>query len=585
VYVRPADLSAIRAKLLLPEFADAWSQVSASTKPLCKALVYLLEENTSIGNAAVAEGLVELQACTDGRVFDQPFHSGACIYDWCYDLLTSTQKRAFIAEFERLAASHTPGYPAAFDSHAVVGHDTEGWVMSDQLPAGIAIYDESTTMYDAAAALFMDKFVPARDYLYASHMHHQGDSYIGARFQHDQGASWLFRRMGAGDVLTREQQYVPYQVIYHLRPDGQQMRSGDTYDDPGKSDGKALIAMLAGSYYEDPYLLTIADASRYYSRKDYYRVYELLCRPAGVASRPMGELPLTKYFAMPMGEMVARTGWTMGVDSTDAVVHMRIGGTFFGNHQRKDFGTFQIYYRGALAIASGVYEGDGDAYGSDHWRSYHHQTISHNGLLALDPGETMTTGGSAANDGGQRIPNGGADHPRNLDSLLNDGYADMGNVTAHAFGPDASAPEYSYIAGDITGAYLDTKVSAVTRAMPRTRRSSSSTTASCRRTPPSRRRGSCIRYRNPRSPGARRASSGTARSTPAPASMAGSSRSRACCLPRPPSIRSAGQAGSSGSRAHRRTTTSRKAARPSRARGASRCLPHPMRSPTSSFTL
>lgn len=131
VYVRPADLSAIRAKLLLPEFADAWSQVSASTKPLCKALVYLLEENTSIGNAAVAEGLVELQACTDGRVFDQPFHSGACIYDWCYDLLTSTQKRAFIAEFERLAASHTPGYPAAFDSHAVVGHDTEGWVMSD----------------------------------------------------------------------------------------------------------------------------------------------------------------------------------------------------------------------------------------------------------------------------------------------------------------------------------------------------------------------------------------------------------------------------------------------------------------------
>ena len=66
VYVRPADLSAIRAKLLLPEFADAWSQVSASTKPLCKALVYLLEENTSIGNAAVAEGLVELQAVRTG---------------------------------------------------------------------------------------------------------------------------------------------------------------------------------------------------------------------------------------------------------------------------------------------------------------------------------------------------------------------------------------------------------------------------------------------------------------------------------------------------------------------------------------
>jgi hypothetical protein len=109
------------------------------------------------------------------------------------------------------------------------------------------------------------------------------------------------------------------------------------------------------------------------------------------------------------------------VASQDAVVHTRIGGTFFGNHQRKDFGTFQVYYTGALAISSGVYEGDGDSYGSD--------------------------------------------HPGNLDSLLNDGYADMGRVTAHAFGPDPNAPEYSYIAGAITGAHLDAKVSEVSRSM------------------------------------------------------------------------------------------------------------------------
>lgn len=53
----------------------------------------------------------------------------------------------------------------------------------------------------------------------------------------------------------------------------------------------------------------------------------------------------------------------MRVESRDAVVQMRIGERFFGNHQHKDFGTFQIYYRGPLAISSGVY----DLYGSEQW--------------------------------------------------------------------------------------------------------------------------------------------------------------------------------------------------------------------------
>ena len=52
-----------------------------------------------------------------------------------------------------------------------------------------------------AACFFFERFVPVRNFYYPGHAHHQGDSYT-SRFLHDQLASWLFRRMGAGDVLT-----------------------------------------------------------------------------------------------------------------------------------------------------------------------------------------------------------------------------------------------------------------------------------------------------------------------------------------------------------------------------------------------
>jgi len=463
VYVRPDDMPEIQAKLALPEFADRWEDVQSSEHPVSRAFVYLVSGDEDAGRQAITDALAEMQVLEDARVLENPMHWSAMVYDWCYDLLTEGEKDAFIAEFERVAASHDPGFPADPEAPSVVGHGTEAWLMTDQLPAGVAIHDETTTMYEAAADLFLDRFVEVRDFLYPAHMHHQGDSYIRTRFQHDQAASWLFRRLGAGDVLSPEQQFVPYQLIYNMRPDRQQVRSGDTYDDSGRS--KRRVMALTGSYYEDPYLLTMMDFDHFWGGSEIDDVLELVLQPAGAERRPIDELPLTKLFAPPMGEMVARTGWTMEVDSPDAVVQMRIGGTFFGNHQRKDFGTFQIYYRGPLAISSGVYEGTDSEYGSEHWTNYYHQTIAHNGLLIFDPSEQMLLHGDPyANDGGQLWPNEGADHPEDLDTLLNDGYH-VADVTAHELGPDTDEPEYSYIAGDITNAYSPAKVSLVTRSM------------------------------------------------------------------------------------------------------------------------
>ncbi len=467
VYVRPDDLPAIRARLADPAFAADWRIVreQADSAPpgqmsggaLCNALLYLVEGNSTRGRKAIDQTLPVLAACDEARVFHQPFHWGACVYDWCYDLLTVDEKRAFIREFKRIANIPQSHYPPSLNCQAVVGHFTEAWLLNGMLPAGVAIYDEDPEMYDAAARVFVERFVPVRNYYYPSHAHHQGDHYA-TRFIYDLGASWLFRRMGAGDVVSREQQFVPYHTLYNILPSRRQFMRGDGVGNVSSGRRKTIM-MLAGSYYADPYLLGLADSDLLVDElSPFHEVFQLLLRPGAAATRSFGNLPQTKYFGPPINDMVARTGWTLGPDSNDAVVLMRLGGTFFGNHQVRDMGTFQVYHRGALAISTGVYNG----YGHEHWKAYYHQTLAHNGLLIFDPDEPIDAT-SLVNTGGQKIPNQGADHPANLEMLKTRGY-EVARATAHAFGPDPMAPEYSYLAGDITQAYTD-KVRLVTRSM------------------------------------------------------------------------------------------------------------------------
>lgn len=471
VYVTDDDLPLIRKKLSYEPFKSSWKQIRQDTNTLSLAFRYLINQKTDDGNSAIQKSLTQLRATKDIRPFYNALMIGACVYDWCYPLLDEAQKRAFMHEFVRIASLHPPGYPANGQTSSLVGHTSEGWLLTGQLPAGLAIYNEAPVMYDSASHLFMEKFVPARNFFYKSHMHHQGNTYAATRFQHDIMASWLLKKAGVKhDVFSKDQQFVPYQFIYHLRPDGLQLHTGDAGDERGRSLMKRRVALLTASYYKDPYLFTLADSDLFTALSIEDKIFELIFRPIDALSRPLDELPLSKFFSPPMGEMVARTGWEMGVKSNDAVIHMRIGEYFFGNHQHKDFGTFLFYYKGALAVSSGVYGGKDNraAYGKAHWLNYYHQTISHNGLLIYDPAEKAPQGAKllAYNDGGQMWPNDANDHPDDLDYLLNPKHHyKMATVTAHEFGPGMNTPEYSYIAGDISNAYSNNKVSEVTRAM------------------------------------------------------------------------------------------------------------------------
>ena len=268
-------------------------------------------------------------------------------------------------------------------------------------------------------------------------------------------------RMGAGAIYDSAQQFVLYDFLYRRRPDGLVLPAGDV--NPGIGGSYGLPAMLAYSYYKDPYL-----AYEYYRNPkidNHCLIFDILWRDTDIEPMSPETLPLTKYSGTPFGWMIARTGW----GDNSVVAEMKINEHFVGNHQHLDGGSFQIYYNGPLAIDAGAYHGTSGGYNSPHNKNFFKRTIAHNSLLIYDPEEKFACwnyGGSdktefAANDGGQRMPGDRWDTCRSFDSLLSDAYT-TGKALAHGTSEDYIAPDYSYLKGDITQAYSD-KVKEVKR--------------------------------------------------------------------------------------------------------------------------
>jgi heparin/heparan-sulfate lyase len=471
LYLRQAHVAQLAARLqdpvLQPVVArlEKMAATSSPSRVEWEALHYLAAPDATRGRAIVAEtlGLLqksELPQRQDGcRVTGRMMVTGAIVYDWLYPLLTDEQKREFVTEFVRLAKTQECGYPPTGQG-SVTGHSSEAMIMRDMISAGIAIYDEFPEMYQLAAGRFFREHVPARNWFYSGHAYHQGDSYGPHRFSWDTFPLFIFDRMGAGNVYNPEQRFVPYLWVYTTRPDGQRLRAGDTFKDTtprGQPWNEFVGTLFTASYYGDGVLLSQFLKQGGTSSDD--TIFEFLWRDTKLQPKPIASLPLSRYFGSPFGWMVARTGW-----GDDAVVaEMKINEYNFVNHQHLDAGAFQIYYRGALAIDSGIYQGgSAGGYGSPHTQNYTWRTIAHNALLVRDPVEKFHENPSYGNDGGQRFPNRRSE-ARTLEMLLDPsrGYH-TGKVIAHGFGPDAATPDYTLLQGDITDAYSK-KVRAVTR--------------------------------------------------------------------------------------------------------------------------
>ncbi|MBN1417305.1 MAG: heparinase II/III family protein [Planctomycetes bacterium] len=462
LYIRAEHIPDLRSRLEAPALAPVVERLRSLARRNRQfrvewdAIRYVVDPDRDRGRAIVGEALDLLRACelpdrNDAcRVTGRMMVTGAIVYDWLHPLLTAEERKAFIAEFVRLAKTQECGYPPVRQG-SVTGHSSEAMILRDILSAGIAIHDEFPEMYDLAAGRIFREHIPARNWFYPGHAHHQGDSYGPSRYTWETFPLWIFDRLGAGNVYSPEQREVPYLWIYASRPDGQRLRAGDTYADgaaPGRPWGLGPGVLLTASYYGDGILL-----GQYLERGgagNNEAIFEFLWRDPALAPKPIADLPLARYFGPPFGWMIARTGW--GEDA--AIVEMKVNEYNFTNHQHLDAGAFQIYYRGALAIDSGMYSGSSGQYGSPHCTNYYWRTIAHNALLIHDPQEVFhPRRPQYGNDGGQRLPNGRSE-PRTLDILLDpaNGYR-TGEVLAHGFGPDRRSPAYALLQGDLTRAY------------------------------------------------------------------------------------------------------------------------------------
>ncbi|MHB1033581.1 MAG: heparin/heparin-sulfate lyase HepB [Pirellulales bacterium] len=462
LYLRAEQVRQLPARLEDPVLQPVVKKLAAQANGSAQARVewdavrYLATKDRTLGRETVerALGLLHqtelpdrLDAC---RVTGRMMVTGAIVYDWLYELLTREEKEAFIAELIRLAKTQECGYPPTRQG-SVTGHSSEAMIMRDMLSAGIAVYDEYPEMYDLAAGRFFREHLPVRNWFYNGHAYHQGDSYGVHRYSWDTYPLWIFDRLGAGNVFNPEQRYVPYLWIYATRPDGQRLRAGDTFCDTtsrGRPWSEFMGTLLTASYYGDGVLL--GQFLRQGGSGGNEMLFEFLWRDTALRPAPINALPLSRYFGSPFGWMIARTGW----DDRAAIAEMKINETNFVNHQHLDAGAFQIYYKGPLAIDSGLYSGSSGEYGSPHCKNYYWRTIAHNSLLIHDPAEVFGREGSGfGNDGGQRLPNGRSEAPT-LEVLQSPakGYR-TGKVLAQGFGPDATTPAFTFLEGDITAAY------------------------------------------------------------------------------------------------------------------------------------
>lgn len=431
-----------------------------------EALEYLTSGKKSVARKAITAMLDTLQNTNYGtkgdlsRASGSMLMCGAMVYDWCYDQMKESEKKAYINEFIRIAKTMECGYPPK-NTEPLAGHSSEWMVLRDMLSAGIAIYDEYPDMYNHVVSMMYKDYIPARNFIYSGHNYHQGTSYANVRFSNDLISLWIMSRMGAGAIYDSAQQFVLYDFLYRRRPDGLVLPAGDV--NPGIGGSYGLPAMLAYSFYKDPYL-----AYEYYRNPkidNHCLIFDILWRDTDIEPMSPETLPLTKYSGTPFGWMIARTGW----GDNSVVAEMKINEHFVGNHQHLDGGSFQIYYNGPLAIDAGAYHGTSGGYNSPHNKNFFKRTVAHNSLLIYDPEEKFACwnyGGSdktefAANDGGQRMPGDRWDTCRSFDSLLSDAYT-TGKALAHGTSEDYIAPDYSYLKGDITQAYSD-KVKEVKR--------------------------------------------------------------------------------------------------------------------------
>ena len=373
-------------------------------------------------------------------------YNAACVYDWCYDLLSATDKEQIVLGIEKKICSGSNSSGARMEvgfpptaQQAMTGHGSERQILRDYLSFAIAIYDEYPGWWDFIAGRFYEEFVPVRNAYYEAGYVPQGlSNYVPIRYSSDLWSAWLVKTATGTLPYNAANMKQVVRTAYSNVTNGTNRVFEEGDDDTARSGAEtlrqmALCGMISGYLFDDDTAMSWAAYSNYsYVDSVSYMILQS-GHAVGNKNNRYDDMDLILYNGGWLGQMIAHENWGNG-----ATVKMKIGGRMTGNHDHADAGSFQIYYHGILAGDAGDY----DTYGSDGHTKYHQATIAHNSIV-LQTGSTVY---------GQKQPG----EVGSLATWANGSY-DTGTVTGvqYAYADQAKTiPTYAYIAGDLSAAYV-----------------------------------------------------------------------------------------------------------------------------------
>ena len=454
-----------------------------------KALAYVLTGEEYYGLSAVYAMQNFIKTLDyDARYSDQCRDFGrimfiaACVYDWCYDILSENDIFCLIAGVEQKILTgkvpNTSGLIASSSSavkmevgfpptgqDAAAGHGAENQILRDYLAFAVAIYDELPGWYELIGGRFYQEYVGIRNQYYTAGLYPQGTGgYNASRFYADLcSAAIMISAVGENPYNEDDMREVLYGLVVTMTntSDKSMFFVGDSRPTTNTTIYVGECPIISSYVFSDPLARGIAKFLN-------PRFENMSSGPYGVTAaeflifssngvvtdeEPFENFPLIFYNGGWYGQMIARNTW----GSNAAVALMKIQEKTTGNHDHAAAGTFQIYYKGILTGDMGDYTGV--AYHSDHCKYFHRATIAHNGLLIYNSAHKNDNSGWYS--GGQRDNIGEPSY----NSWSNSKY-DTGKVTGYSSLVDADGNAvYSYIAGDITAAYNADTVDYVGRTM------------------------------------------------------------------------------------------------------------------------
>ena len=451
------------------------------------AFLYQLTGDKTYGYKAIeiAKNFIEStmidrsNASSTGRSGMNAVWITALCYDWCYDLLTEEDKDHLVFYMLLQSSYSEPGYPCiGYDvstNHSEInGHILEFQLLVGQFGAAVAIYDEYPDVYNVAAGRILQYIVPAVNIFNRSGTFTEGNAYGMYRYSYEVINNYMFKAMGHDNVYT-DIGFSTMGNIYNRQPDGEQLQWGDdgNYYKTGYVEMRWETFFYLGNMYKNPWYKNEFLRTRKGTQKSISDIASttspamwLIVNDVDVeANRSFRSYPLTLYTGPESGMMFARTSWDEGFDANTVACLLNLKTRYIHGHEHMDAGHFSLYYKGLLALDSGIYQGvnftdsKGNyitdvGYGNLHHLAYARQTIAHNSLLIDDPEERQTPTEEkkfSTTDGGQKfsVYNWVAKTPEELwseDTII-------GETLSYNWGPDPMEPQYSYMKGDITNAY------------------------------------------------------------------------------------------------------------------------------------